>query len=152
MNKTIVLARIFFSAIFLFSGLSHFTTATQQYAMSQGIAPWLTMASGTLAFIGGLMIATGLRARIGGALVAAFLIPVTLSMHRFWAVADAAAAQEQMIHFMKNLSMLGGALAFMTFGSGPYSLDSLFHKRSMTPNEILFEAQRRHRPTTAGRG
>jgi putative oxidoreductase len=54
----------------------------------------------------------------------AFLIPVTLMMHNFWAVKDAMMAQVQMAMFMKNLSMLGGALAFFYFGAGPVSLDA----------------------------
>jgi putative oxidoreductase len=45
-------------------------------------------------------------------------------MHRFWGVADPMAAQMQMIHFMKNVSMLGGALIVTQLGSGPWSLDS----------------------------
>jgi putative oxidoreductase len=31
--------------------------------------------------------------------------------------------QMQMIMFMKNISMLGGALLISQFGSGPWSLD-----------------------------
>jgi uncharacterized membrane protein YphA (DoxX/SURF4 family) len=33
-------------------------------------------------------------------------------------------AQVQMINFMKNLSMLGGALLIVQFGAGPLSLDA----------------------------
>jgi uncharacterized membrane protein YphA (DoxX/SURF4 family) len=33
-------------------------------------------------------------------------------------------AQMQMINFMKNVSMLGGALIITQFGAGPWSLDS----------------------------
>jgi len=32
--------------------------------------------------------------------------------------------QLQMIMFMKNISMLGGALLITQFGAGPWSLDS----------------------------
>jgi uncharacterized membrane protein YphA (DoxX/SURF4 family) len=32
-------------------------------------------------------------------------------------------AMNQQIHFMKNLSMLGGALLLMSFGGGPVSVD-----------------------------
>jgi hypothetical protein len=59
---------------------------------------------------------------VGAWLIAAFLIPITFKMHAFWTIADPALAQMQQIMFMKNLSILGGALAFAYFGSGPYSL------------------------------
>ena len=45
-------------------------------------------------------------------------------MHKFWTVADPMMHQMQMIMFMKNLAMLGGALLITQFGSGPLSLDS----------------------------
>jgi putative oxidoreductase len=45
-------------------------------------------------------------------------------MHRFWAVSDPMAARIQQLMFMKNLSMLGGALLIAHFGAGPVSLDA----------------------------
>jgi putative oxidoreductase len=51
-------------------------------------------------------------------------VPVTLMMHKFWGVSDPATAQMQMVMFMKNLSMLGGALIVSQVGAGPFSLDS----------------------------
>jgi putative oxidoreductase len=45
-------------------------------------------------------------------------------MHKFWGVSDPMAAQIQMIMFMKNVSMLGGALLISQFGAGPFSLDA----------------------------
>ena len=38
-----------------------------------------------------------------------------------------------MIHFMKNLSMMGAMLFVMANGSGPMSVDSLLHKRATAP-------------------
>jgi putative oxidoreductase len=57
-------------------------------------------------------------------LLALFLVPVTLLMHRFWAVQDPVMAQMQLGIFMKNVSMLGGALLIASFGAGPLSLDA----------------------------
>jgi putative oxidoreductase len=45
-------------------------------------------------------------------------------MHKFWTVTDPMMAQNQMVHFMKNVSMLGGALLVSQFGAGPFSLDA----------------------------
>jgi putative oxidoreductase len=45
-------------------------------------------------------------------------------MHNFWSVSDVAVAQDQMAHFMKNVSLIGSALFIFYFGSGPFSLDA----------------------------
>ena len=66
----------------------------------------------------------GHRAKLGAWLIVLFLIPVTLMLHKFWTVQDPMMAQIQMILFMKNVSMLGGALLISQFGAGPFSLDA----------------------------
>jgi len=120
------LARACFAAIFLMSGPSHFNPGTIAYARSAGVpfAAFLVPASGVLAFLGGLSVLLGFRARLGAAMLAAFLVPVTLSMHAFWAVPDPSMAQLQFAMFMKNVGLLGGTLLIAHFGAGPYSLDA----------------------------
>jgi putative oxidoreductase len=66
----------------------------------------------------------GYHAKIGAWLIVLFLVPVTLTMHNFWAVHDPMIAQIQMIMFMKNVSTPGGALLISEFGAGPFSLDA----------------------------
>jgi putative oxidoreductase len=118
--------RLLFSLVFLTSGLSHFSAATIGYAAAQGV-PFANVAvplSGSIALAGALSIILGYKARIGAVLIIVFLIPISLVMHAFWNVADPMMHQMQMIMFMKNVSMLGGALFIMVHGSGPWSLDS----------------------------
>ena len=117
--------RVFFVLIFLLSGPRHFTSGVIGYAASQGV-PLASIAvpfSGLLAILGGLSILLGYRAKIGGWLIALFLIAITPMIHKFWVVTDPMAYQTQFIMFMKNLSMLGGALLISQLGSGPWSLD-----------------------------
>ena len=57
-----------------------------------------------------------------------FMIPTTLIFHNFWAV-DAAQAQAQTIHFMKNLAIMGGLLYVIALGAGPCSLDNRRRRR-----------------------
>lgn len=52
-----------------------------------------------------------------------FLIPVTFIMHAFWGIEDPMQSQMQMVMFLKNISMLGGALMFFHFGTGLLSLE-----------------------------
>jgi putative oxidoreductase len=66
----------------------------------------------------------GHRARVGAWFIALFLVPVTFMMHKFWTVHDPMMAQIQTIMFMKNVSILGGALLISRFGAGPLSLDA----------------------------
>ncbi len=61
---------------------------------------------------------------MGAWLIVLFLIPVTLMLHKFWGIADPAAAQIQMVMFMKNASMLGAALMITQLGAGPFNLDA----------------------------
>ncbi len=125
MRFAVLLGRIFYSAIFLASAPGHFTSGTIAYAAGKGVpyAALLVPLSGVLALLGGLSVLLGYRARYGAWLLVLFLVPVTVMMHAFWGVADPMAAQVQYIMFMKNVSMLGGALLIAYYGSGPLSLD-----------------------------
>jgi putative oxidoreductase len=122
----VVLGRFFFALIFLLAGANHFNKQTIGYAASQGV-PLASIAvplSGAVAIAGGLSILLGYRAKLGAWLIVLFLIPVSLMMHKFWTVTDPMMAQLQMVMFMKNVSMLGGALLVSQFGAGPFSLDA----------------------------
>jgi putative oxidoreductase len=120
------IARAFLAAIFITSGPNHFNPGVIAYAQSAGVpfAGLLVPASGVLAFLGGLSVLLGWRARLGALALVAFLIPVTLSMHAFWAVKDPMMAQIQFAMFMKNAGLLGGALLVTHFGAGPFSIDA----------------------------
>jgi len=122
----VLLGRLLFALIFLMSAPHHFTKAAIAYAAAQGV-PLASVAvplSGVLALLGALSIILGYRARLGAWLIVLFLVPVTLMMHKFWGVPDPRMAQTQMIMFMKNVSMLGGALLISQFGAGPFSIDA----------------------------
>jgi putative oxidoreductase len=119
------LGRLLFVLIFLMSGFTHFSKQTIGFAASQGVplASIVVPASGLLAFVGGLSILLGYRAKLGAWLLVIFLIGVT-PMHKFWGISDPMMQQMQMVMFMKNLTMLGGALLITQLGSGPWSLDT----------------------------
>ncbi len=125
MQFVVVLGRVFYSAIFIVSSFKHFFRETIEYGMSHGVpmAPFLVPFSGFLALAGGLSILLGYKARYGAWLLVIFLVPVTLTMHRFWGPMDPQLLQIEQIMFMKNLALLGAALMFTRLGSGPMSLD-----------------------------
>jgi putative oxidoreductase len=131
MKYIVLVGRILFSTIFLMTIMGHFSQQDISFAAAAGV-PLASIAvplSGIIAFLGGLSIAFGYKAKWGAWLIVLFLVPITLMMHNFWAAPDKMAAQMQMAMFIKNLSILGGALMIAYFGTGPLSLDSLFKSK-----------------------
>src|SRR5262249_44883227 len=126
MKPTTLIARILFSLIFIVAAFGHFKPETIAFAASQGVplAKLAVPASGILSLLGGLSIPFGYRTGWGAWALVAFLVPVTLMLHNFWSVTDPMMHQMQMVMFMKNLALLGGALTFAVGGAGAYSLDA----------------------------
>ncbi|MGA9386527.1 MAG: DoxX family protein [Candidatus Sulfotelmatobacter sp.] len=122
----VLLGRFLFSLIFLLAAPINFSGKTIAFAASQGV-PLASIAvplSGIIALAGALSILLGYRARIGVWLIVLFLAVVTPALHNFWAVTDPMMHQMQFVMFLKNLSMMGGALFISQTGSGPWSLDA----------------------------
>jgi putative oxidoreductase len=117
--------RQLFSVIFIIASAGHFTPATIALAAQQGVpmAGLLVPVSGLIALAGGLSLLFGYRARLGACLLVLFLVPVTLTIHNFWAVTDPMMFQIQLTMFVRNLFLIGGALLFAYFGAGALSLD-----------------------------
>jgi len=119
--------RILLSLMFIISGWGKITgfAGTAGYMASKGIpVPELLLPITIIVELGGgLMLLVGWKARLAASAIFLFIIPATLVFHNFWAV-DPAQAQGQMIHFMKNLTIMGGMLYVMAFGAGPLSLDA----------------------------
>jgi putative oxidoreductase len=119
--------RILMSLLFIMSGWGKLTafSGTAGYMASAGMPhPELLLPFAiAIELGGGLMLLFGWKTRLAALALFVFTIPATLIFHNFWA-ADAANAQNQMIHFMKNVTILGGMLYVMAFGAGPLSLDN----------------------------
>ena len=125
MKYILFVGRIFYSMIFILSSIGHFSRRSINYAASQDVpmASFLVPIAGIFILLGGLSILLGYKARYGAWLIVIFLVPVTLIIHNFWGISDPMKAGLQQVMFLKNLSMLGGALIIAYFGSGPLSLD-----------------------------
>jgi len=126
MQALSLLGRVLFGLLFIVASFGHFSQGTIGYAAAQGV-PLASLAvplSGVIALVGGLSVAAGYRTRIGAVLLVAFLVPVTLMMHNFWAVTDPMMYQVQFAMFLKNTALLGAALLLLQRGAGPLSLDA----------------------------
>jgi putative oxidoreductase len=73
--------------------------------------------SGIMSILGGLSILLGFHGKAGAWLLLVFLVPVTFTVHNFWAVKDRMMRQIQMTMFLKNISMPGSALFFTQMGA-----------------------------------
>ncbi len=132
MRFALLLGRMLFSLIFILSSFGHFSAETIGYAADKGLpaANILVPLSGIVLLLGGLSVLTGYRAKVGAGLLALFLLPTTFMFHNFWVITDdPMSAQIQRIMFLKNISMLGGALILLYFGAGPLSLDRKLQHR-----------------------
>src|SRR4051794_18599361 len=123
-----VLGRILLCTIFLMSALGNKIpnfNAMAKVMAAQGIPAPQFMLVGAIVFliVGSLSVIVGYKARIGATLLLIFLVLATYFFHGFWKETDPKAVQEQMIHFMKNLSMMGAMLLVIANGPGPFSLD-----------------------------
>src|SRR5262249_56369173 len=92
------------------------------------------MVVGAIGFllVGSVSVIVGYKARFGAALLFTFLVLASYYFHAFWKL-EGQEQQMQMIHFMKNLSMMGAMLFIMANGAGPMSLDSWLARRQPAP-------------------
>ncbi len=72
--------------------------------------------------VAGSLLALGRWPRLSALAIAATLVPTTYAGHRFWEVDDKQERAQQRIHFLKNLSMLGGLLLAAADTAGNPSL------------------------------
>lgn len=121
-----VIGRILMAFIFLFAGFGKVMgfAGTAAFIASKGVPlPELAAVGAILVELGGsLSMILGYKTRWAAAALFVFTALTALIFHNFWAVA-ADQAQNQMIHFMKNVSIMGGLLYVVVYGSGPLALD-----------------------------
>jgi uncharacterized membrane protein YphA (DoxX/SURF4 family) len=115
MKALFLLGRIAFGGFFLYSGINHLrqTRGMAQYAGAKKVPmPELAVqVSGAMLIVGGGSILLGLKPKMGALAVAGFLAGVSPIMHDFWSAEDPGQRTGDMIHFMKNMALLGAALA-----------------------------------------
>jgi putative oxidoreductase len=129
---TALFGRIFLSAIFLFSAFGKLMdwSGTTQHMAEKGMVATSFFLAGAIALelFGGLSVLFGFMTRFGAAALVIFLVAVTPIFHDFW-LEQGAAQMNQMQHFMKNLAIMGGALAIGALGPGRYSVDAWWRRQ-----------------------
>ncbi len=117
MKALFLLGRLIFGGFFLYNGVHHFQErkSMAQYVASKNIPlPEVAVsATGALLLLGGASILLGVKPKLGTLAIITFLSGVSPVMHDFWRSEDPARRQNDMIHFAKNMAMLGGAMSLM---------------------------------------
>ncbi len=136
MTTPFVIGRMIFGGFFLYNGINHFLKKDMmaQYAGAKNVpaAEAAVLASGALLVVGGASMISGFQPKVGAGAIAGFLAAVSPTMHNFWQVDDEGQRSNEMIHFMKNMALLGSALAFMGFEE-PWPASLSRHSRALLP-------------------
>ena len=120
--------------------------------MVSGLAQWLpsgvstkqvVLADGALKVAAGGLLAFGqVPALVSALALAGSLVPTTIAGHAFWKESDPAKRKQQRVHFIKNVSMLGGLLIAAVDTEGKPSLAW----RARRAPEAVKHARRRPAP------
>ncbi len=129
-----LVARVLLCTIFFMAAggkkIPDFKTVADDMAKHHVPAPEL-MLVGAIVFllVGSASVIVGYKGRFGAALLAIFLVLASYYFHNFWTL-EGDQKQEQMIQFMKNLSMFGAMLFLIANGPGAWSLDACLAKQT----------------------
>ena len=119
MDVTILVGRILFAAVFLGGAIGHFTTTAvmSAYTESMGLRPGrlYVIGSGVWQMAAALLVVVGAWTDLGALMLAVFLVPTAVVMHRFWASPDAETKMNEQIHFNKDIALAGAALTLFGF-------------------------------------
>jgi len=117
--------RILLALMFLLSGLGKLGaySATAAYMFSAGV-PGALLPLVIITEVGGaLAIVVGWKTRTVALLLAGFCLLTAITFHRNFS------DQNQMINFLKNVSIAGGFLLLVANGPGPLSIDGRLRNR-----------------------
>ncbi|MGH3474217.1 MAG: DoxX family protein [Aeromicrobium sp.] len=117
-------ARPLLASMFFYGGVNSILNAKSMAPKAQPVADLLhqmapdvdvspatlVRANGALHVAAASAVATGHVPRLSSFILAGSLVPTTAMGHQFWNESDPVARQNQRIHFLKNLSMMGGLL------------------------------------------
>jgi putative oxidoreductase len=134
-NDYVALAgRVLMAVLFLMSGLGKIAApaATQGFIAAVGLPAPEASYFGAVAVevMGALLLVFGFQVRAAAIVMAVFTFVTALVFHKNFA------DQNQMIHFMKNIAIVGGLLQVAAFGAGRFSLDARRSRNAATVHAV----------------
>ena len=126
-DAMLAIGRILIAIIFVSSGIEKFmdlgATASAIGAKGPPYANVLAVLTAIVEAGGGLLIVFGWQTRLAALALAIFSAVAAYYFHDFWNQPPGSEHTNNMIHFMKNVSIIGGFLMLCAVGAGRYSLD-----------------------------
>ncbi len=123
----LLLSRILLMVLFLVAGFSKLMAFGGATAYFSGIGVPAPVAAAALAIAielaSGIAIVAGIFTRPLALALVCYTFVTALLGHHFWTMSGAAQAGN-LIHFNKNLAIMGGFLLLYVTGAGRYSVDS----------------------------
>jgi uncharacterized membrane protein YphA (DoxX/SURF4 family) len=108
------IARPLMAGIFLAGGVDALRNPREKTGAAEKLnlaeSEQVVKANAVAQIVGGAALATNRVPRLAALGLAASLVPTTLGGHRFWEESDRQARANQQMHFLKNVSILGGLL------------------------------------------
>lgn len=127
------IGRLCMCAIFLITGVWKFVdfNGVSQEMAAKGFPfiPFFLIIAAIVEILGGLSLFFGYKTRLWAAILMVYLFPVTIVFHDFWN-AEEAQRYQQVVEFLKNLTIIGGLWDVIGAGPGRISLDALTKKKS----------------------
>ncbi len=148
MPAFITFGRVLFAVLFIVSGASKLLDITATTAMTTKIvvpavaatytaqletmtgmpfAQMLAIAAGVIELVCGLMIALNFGARFFALVLIAFILVATIYFHDFWNQTGSE-SQNNMIHALKNLSLIGALFVIAGIGRGRRAMDPTYNE------------------------
>ena len=121
MNLLRLAARTMFAWIFLAAGVKTATAPGGRADLVEKKLPLpnpelMVRLNGAAMVAGGAALALGIKPRLAALGLAATLVPTTYVGHQYWQQTEPAARLAQQVHFNKNVSLIGGLLAYALSG------------------------------------
>jgi putative oxidoreductase len=122
-----LIGRILLSSVFIIAGINKIRgfSGEEMFVASKHLPlPAVALAIAMIIeLVGGLAILVGLCTRFTAWIVFLYMIPTTFIFHNFWTM-QGAAHDDNVLHFEKNLAIMGGLLILAAFGAGSLSIDA----------------------------
>lgn len=115
MKTLFLIGRVVFGGFFVYNAINHFRNhkSLAQYAGAKKVPmpDAAIILSGALLAVGGASLVLGIKPKFGAAALMAFLAATSPVIHDFWRQEDPQQRMNEMVHFSKNVALLGAALA-----------------------------------------
>lgn len=122
-----LVARVLIAFIFIWAGLGKFLAWDASVAFmakkSMPFIPYFLFLAACIEFFCGMAIVLGFKTCLAAIILILYLIPVTFIFHDFWNLVDDSERLAQLIHFLSNISIMGGLLSLVIGGPGNWAID-----------------------------